>query len=90
MIVLRETLPVARKAHRCGVCDLPIPAGMRHYAQANTYDGVQTWRAHLGCDDAIRRMGHTDPDGCMHLDDDTADVIREWCGPWIDALEAAP
>lgn len=50
---LSEKDVVARKAHRCGLCERDIPKGTTHYTQRNA-DGLHiwTWRAHIECNAA--------------------------------------
>ena len=45
-----ETQPVARKAHRCALCEEEIPKGERHVARVGVGNGaIYTFRMHFEC-----------------------------------------
>ena len=49
--LLKETQPVARKAHRCSSCSIEIPPGTRYRRSTNLYDGqVYDWLTCVGCE----------------------------------------
>lgn len=49
---LRTATRVARKPHRCGMCNAPIGVGERHHVSTNLFDGqVYDWRECQQCTD---------------------------------------
>lgn len=51
VLVLSDQMRRARKAYRCGLCNLPIRPGDHHRAQSSVYDGrAYTWRDCIHCD----------------------------------------
>lgn len=68
--VLSTETPVARKRHRCDLCDLPITPGEKYTRQTIITDGrMGTWRNCAECDDvidAIQREGSMPTEGVDH------------------------
>ena len=50
--LIRESFPVARKAHRCIWCGESIPIGEKHRYEVSTFGGMQNHRWHMECDEA--------------------------------------
>jgi hypothetical protein len=49
-IQLKATTRVARKEHRCGMCNAVIKVGESHHVSTNLFDGrVYDWRECDGC-----------------------------------------
>lgn len=58
----------ARRAYRCGLCNIAIKPGDRYSFQVNVYDGrIYTWRDCLACD----------RDGIVNY-------VSDWDGGWAD------
>lgn len=69
--VVRETRPIARKAHGCGYCLGRIEPGTRYVRQANAQDGkLYTFAAHEECQIIAWEMdpddGAPDPSELRH------------------------
>lgn len=48
-ILLKETYPVARKEHRCGICGGIIEKGEKYVSQHCKMDYVYTFKMHTHC-----------------------------------------
>lgn len=80
---ISDSYPVARKDYQCVWCPEPIRKGEKHYRYVGTYDGdFQSNRAHLECDDAMKR---SDPqylmDGFGYSDHKRGEAVTRWGDP---------
>ena len=72
------TRPVAKKAHRCDVCQVEIPAGTRYARWSGRYDGdFFTCTVHEPCRAAANEAHSGYDDEMMQLHDYTADEALE-------------
>ena len=65
-ILLKETYPVARKEHRCGICGGIIEKGEKYVSQSCKMDYVYTFKMHTHCNIAssmvYQKIESGDPD----------------------------
>lgn len=82
MTLISRTTPVARKHYTCEQCVGLIAPGEKHQKVVGTWDGLQTYRAHLDCARAAVDYGSTfDPrhdDGGVCLANDLECDELDW------------
>ena len=50
LTMLKESHPIARKEHLCGLCGCKINKGQKYHRQTNVYDGcIYDWIEHDEC-----------------------------------------
>ena len=65
--LIRESFPVARKAHRCIWCGESIPVGLKHRYEVSMFGELQRHRWHLECDkDAAKYFAEDGPEFCPY------------------------
>jgi|SRR6516162_6566876 hypothetical protein len=80
MELIREETPICRKSRRCDQCGSMIEVGSRYLKQVQSNGGLQTYRSHLDCDEAIREcyeLANLTSDDCMTVRDFTIED-RPW------------
>ena len=85
-ILLKETYPVARKEHRCGICGGIIEKGEKYVSQHCKMDYVYTFKMHTHCNIAssmvYQKIESGDPDEiieqmAIELEDKGIEVPRK-------------
>lgn len=78
--VISEKTVKARKAHRCGFCNMQIDPGTRYNLAFLVYDEPYTWREHLHCRELANKIiDWSDLDDCgCSADDFKHFVVCEW------------
>ena len=83
--LLSDGVHVCRKSRTCDQCNSLIQVGQRYRKQVYTDGGLQTYRAHEDCDQAITEYMYI---AGYHWTDDLAilsDVVCSEDGPWLRA-----
>ena len=53
MDILSDKVVITRKSHKCDACGRTFEKGSKMHLQVNTFDGIQSWRTCLTCQELL-------------------------------------